>query len=67
MIQTKASVVAAFDTRLLQYKTVLQSRIDREKIRQSFQSFLGRFLVPTQRYHRSQIVSPTVRRFGCGR
>jgi hypothetical protein len=49
----KASVVAAFDARLLQYKTVLQSRINREKIRQSFQLFLDRFLVPTQLYHPS--------------
>jgi hypothetical protein len=47
MIQTKARVVASFDARLFQYKTMLQSRIDREQIRQSFQLFLGRFLVPT--------------------
>jgi len=48
--EREASVVAAFDARLLQYKTVLQSRINREQIRQSFQLFLGRFLVPTQLY-----------------
>jgi hypothetical protein len=69
MIQTKASVVAAFDARLLQYKTVLQSRIDREQIRQSFQLFLGRFWSPpnctTPPDH--QLNDPKVRRFGCGR
>jgi hypothetical protein len=42
----------AFDLSLLQYKTVLQSNINREQIRQSFQCFLGRLLVPTQLYQR---------------
>jgi hypothetical protein len=30
---------------------LVQNRISREQIRQSFQCFLGRLLVPTQLYH----------------